>query len=162
MFPRLKKFGPFHTLLKSSPLVRFSSLSGWVSVLWACAGMVLFGVAGCSSGEKDALTREQMWEWVGQNVPVGMPLDAAALVMSKAGFECTRLVKASAKIIDIHKNPTVGTFDLLKCDREDGQPPIKRHWEVSLVHEGGKVKSIGVRFRDVYPDNHGAAASPSP
>jgi hypothetical protein len=103
-----------------------------------------------------------MWEWIGQHVPVGMPLDAATAVMVKAGFECTPLVKTSVKIIDIHKNPMVGTFDLLKCVREDGEPPIKRHWEISLVHEAGKVKSIGVRYRDVYPGNHGAQEAHSP
>jgi hypothetical protein len=98
-----------------------------------------------------------MWEWLGHHVQVGMPLDAASAVMGKAGFECTALLKDSAKIIDINKTPTVGTFDLLKCEREDGEPPVKRHWEICLVHEGGKVKAIGVRYRDVYPTSKGAA-----
>ena len=140
-------------------LLRFNR-RGWA--LWVCALAVVFALAGCSSGDKDVLTREQMWEWIGHHVQVGMPLDAASAVMGKAGFECTTLLKASAKIIDINKTPTVGTFDLLKCEREDGEPPIKRHWEISLVHEGGKVKAIGVRYRDVYPTTKRAAETSAP
>ncbi len=130
--------------------------------MWVSSWMVFSLLTGCSSGEKEALTREQMWEWIGQHVREGMPVDAATAVMVKAGFECTPLLKTSAKIIDIHKNPTVGIFDLLKCEREDGEPPIKRHWEVSLVHEAGKVKSIGVRYRDVYPGSHRGEGNPAP
>lgn len=103
-----------------------------------------------------------MREWIGHHVQVGMSLDAACAAMGKAGFECTKLWKASAKIIDINKTPTVGTFDLLKCEREDGEPPIKRHWEISLVLEGCKVKAIGVRYRDVYPTSKGAAETAAP
>ena len=102
------------------------------------------------------MTREQMWEWVGHHVHVGMPLDAASAVMAKEGFECKALVKTSAKIIDINKTATVGIFDLLRCEREDGDPPIKRHWEISLVHDGSTLKAIGVRYRDVYPTTKNA------
>lgn len=154
--------GPPHAVLQNIPLpsLRRLSLGEWAS--WVCALAMVFVLSGCSSGDKDVLTREQMWEWIGHHVQVGMPLDAASAVMRKGGFECTALASASAKIIDINKTPTVGTFDLLKCEREDGEPPIKRHWEVSLVHEAGKVKAIGVRYRDVYPTTKGASETPAP
>ena len=160
--PRMILSGPPYSASQMIPLTHPPRLNlrGWAS--WVCVLALVFGIPGCSPGEKDVLTREQMWEWIGRHVQVGMPLDAASTVMGKAGFECTALSKTTAKIIDIHKTPTVGTFDLLKCEREDGEPPIKRHWEISLVHEGGKVKAIGVRHRDVYPTHQGASETSAP
>lgn len=162
MLPRMNLFAPLHLSLQKFSLANLSRFGLRGRAFWVCALTVVFGFPGCSPGEKDVLTREQMWEWIGHHVQVGMPLDAASAVMGKAGFECTPLLKSSAKIIDIDKTATVGTFDLLKCEREDGEPPIKRHWEISLVHEGGKVKAIGLRQRDVYPTTKGASETTAP
>ena len=162
LLPRMNLSGPPQATLQNVSLPPLRRLSLRECASWVCAVAVVFALSGCSSGDKDVLTREQMWEWIGHQVQLGMPLDAASAVMRKAGFECTPLAKASAKIIDINKTPTVGTFDLVKCEREDGEPPIKRHWEVSLVHEAGKVKAIGVRHRDVYPTTKGASEPPAP
>ncbi len=103
-----------------------------------------------------------MWEWIGHHVQVGMPLEAASAVMVKDGFECKAFLKAPAKVIDINKKVSAGTFDFLKCVREDGSPPIKRRWEILLVHDGSKVKAIGVRAGDVYPDTKGGSENPEP
>ena len=127
---------------------------------WVFAVSVDF--AGCSHEGKDVLTREQMWEWIGHHVQVGMPLEAASAVMAKDGFECKAFLKASAKVIDINKKVTAGTFDFLKCVREDGSPPIKRRWEIILVHDGSKIKEIGVRSGDVYPETKGGTEKPEP
>ncbi len=112
---------------------------------------ILLLVLGCQ-GEKDSLlTREQMWEWLGLRVHTGMPIDAASAALEKAGFACSSFSKTSTKIVDINKATITEVFDFVKCEREDGAPPIKRHWEVTLVHEGALVKMIGLRHRDVYP-----------
>lgn len=121
---------------------------------------ICLNLGGCSKEEPGLLTREQMWVWVGQHVQVGMPLEAASETLQKAGFECQRFKKTAAKIIDINKTATEGTYDFLRGDREDGSPPIKRHWEITLVHEGAKVSAIGLRYRDVYPNGKGNAEPP--
>ena len=102
-----------------------------------------------------------MWEWIGHNVQVGMPLEAASAVMSKNGFECAAVSKVSTKIVDRNKKVTVGTFDFLRCVREDGAPPIKRRWEITLVHDRSEIKAIGVRSGDVYPESKSAAEKPA-
>lgn len=91
---------------------------------------------------------------------VGMPLEAASEALQKAGFVCQRFTKTAAKIIDIHKAATEGTFDFVRGEREDGLPPIKRHWEITLVHDGSKIGAIGVRYRDVYPGRNGGTEKP--
>ena len=119
---------------------------GYLSVL-----MASFFFSGCSEETSSVLGREQMWEWVGHRVHVGMPLDEASALLEKEGFSCTSHSKTATKIVDINKTATEGVFDFVKCEREDGSPPIKRHWEITLVREGKSVKLIGVRYRDVYP-----------
>ncbi len=106
------------------------------------------------------LGREQMWEWVGHHIQVGMPIDAASAVMQKEGFTCTPFLKTSTKIVDVNKTATTGVFDFVKCERGDGSPPIKRFWEITLVHEGPVVKTIGLRYRDEYPPGKGAGEKP--
>jgi hypothetical protein len=120
--------------------VRFAPLL--VALLW---------VPGCGEEKGSLLTREQMWDWLGQQVYTGMPIEAASAAMEKAGFACSSFAKTSTKIVDIHKAATTDVFDFVKCEREDGDPPIKRHWEITLVHEGALVKMIGLRQRDIYP-----------
>jgi hypothetical protein len=110
---------------------------------------------GCSEEKNSPFSREQMWEWLAQqHVQEGMPVDAASAVMEKAGFVCSSHSKTSTKIVDVHKTSTNGVFDFVLCEREDGSPPIKRHWEITFVREGSLVKAIGVRYRDVYPRPH--------
>jgi hypothetical protein len=112
---------------------------------------------GCSEEKNSLFSREQMWEWLGQHhVQVGVPVDSASAVMEKAGFVCSSHSKTSTKILDINKTSATGVFDFVLCEREDGSPPIKRHWEITLVREGALVQAIGVRYRDVYPRSHDA------
>ena len=127
----------------------------------SCFLVFSVAVSGCSHDEDEVLSREQMWNWIGHHVQLGMPLEAASSVMAKAGFECKAFLNTSVKVIDINKKVTAGTFDFLKCVREDGSPPIKRRWEITLVHEGSKIKAIGVRSGDVYPDSKSAPETPA-
>jgi hypothetical protein len=106
---------------------------------------------GCSEKKVAVLSREQMWEWIGHHVQVGMPIETASAAIEKGGFVCSSHSKTSTKIVDANKTATTGVFDFVKCEREDGSPPIKRIWEVTLVREGSLVKAIGLRFRDDYP-----------
>ncbi len=108
-------------------------------------------LGGCFKMEQEVLSREQMWSWLGERVQLGMPLAAASEVMQKAGFTCQRFTKTPVKIVDINKHVTKPTCDFLKCEREDGSPPVRRLWEVTFVHDGSKINEIGVRYADVYP-----------
>jgi hypothetical protein len=112
---------------------------------------ILLWASGCEDQKDGLLTREQMWEWMGHHVHAGMPIDAASAAMEKAGFTCSSFSKTSTKIVDINKVATTDVFDFVKCERDDGAPPVKRHWEITLVHDGSLVKTIGLRQRDVYP-----------
>jgi hypothetical protein len=87
---------------------------------WACMLAVCLNLGGCSKEEPGLLTREQMWVWVGQHVQVGMPLEAASETLQNAGFECQRFKKTAAKIIDINKTATEGTYDFLRGEAPSG------------------------------------------
>lgn len=140
---------PLQIPVKDSPQSICSLRHLFLPLAALLGGLLL--VAGCEDEKGSLLTREQMWEWVGHHVHPGMPIEVASAAMEKAGFVCSSFSKTSTKIVDINKAATTDVFDFVKCEREDGDPPIKRHWELTLVHEGALVKLIGLRQRDVYP-----------
>ncbi len=76
-------------------------------------------------------------------VPVGTPVATAKTFMAAEGFSIEEKVKAKWK--------GKGPVDYLLCIRDDGQPPIKRHWEVALMHDGKAITSIDVRTALLYP-----------
>jgi hypothetical protein len=119
--------------------------------VWVSLCGVLLALSGCSD-EEETVTHEQMWKWVERHVPVGTPLEAAVEAMYKGGFTCERLVHTDAKIVDINKKAHVSKgVDFVKCAKDDGAPPIIRHWEISLVHAGAHITEVGVRHYDKYP-----------
>jgi hypothetical protein len=81
-----------------------------------------------------------------------MPIDSATAVLERAGFVCESVSKKPVKVVDAKGKVTQGVFDFVKCEREDGSPPVKRRWEVTLVRENGLLVLIGLRSAIVYPE----------
>lgn len=76
-------------------------------------------------------------------LPAGIHLDAARTYMSSQGFTVEE--KKSAMFTG------KGPFDFLLCIRLDGDPPIKRRWEVAVVHDSKGVSFLLCRTALVYP-----------
>lgn len=76
-------------------------------------------------------------------LPVGTPIASAKEFMAKEGFELEEMKKAKWK--------GKGPFEYVLCKRDDGIPPIKRRWEVALMHDGKNLTMIDVRTALLYP-----------
>lgn len=84
-----------------------------------------------------------MGQKLNASVPKGTPIDAARDFMLKEGFSCDARLDAKWKNKQ-HVN-------YLHCKREDGSPPIKRLWEVAVIHDGTSVLVVDVRAALIYP-----------
>ncbi len=88
-------------------------------------------------------TSKEMIAVLTPKIPVGTSLTAAKAYMTEQGFTIEEMKKARWK-----KTPDL---NFLLCKRLDGQPPIKRQWEVALMNDGKAVTSLDVRTALVYP-----------
>ena len=77
------------------------------------------------------------------SLPKGTPVQTAKDFMLKEGFSCDLRLDAKWK-----NKPHI---NYLQCKREDGVPPIKRLWEVAVIHDGTSVIVVDVRAALVYP-----------
>ena len=77
------------------------------------------------------------------SLPKGTAIQAAKEFMLKEGFSCDARVDAKWK-----NKPHI---NYLHCKREDGTPPIKRLWEVAVIHDGATVIVVDVRAALMYP-----------
>ena len=108
-------------------------------------GTVAFAGFGCGPSHPTAevTNSKEMAQALSASITKGIPLAAAQAFMEKEGFECTPMTKAKWK--------GKGEFNYLLCKREDGSPPIKRLWEVAVMHEGGVVSGLDARTALMYP-----------
>lgn len=118
---------------------------------YLCAIAVLILVSGCSDEGAKVVTKGEMWEWIGHHLHQGMSIDSAVAVLEKAGFVCQPARKEPTRIFNVRNERTDGVFDFVKCERQDGSPPVLRLWEVTLMRENGLLSLIGLRKADVYP-----------
>ena len=77
------------------------------------------------------------------SLPKGTPIQTAKEFMLKESFSCEPRLAAKWK-----NKPNI---NYLHCKREDGTPPIKRLWEVAVIHDGTSVIVVDVRAALVYP-----------
>ena len=77
------------------------------------------------------------------SLPKGTPVQTAKEFMLREGFSCDARLDAKWK-----NKPHI---NYLQCKREDGTPPIKRLWEVAVIHDGTSVIVVDVRAALVYP-----------
>ena len=84
-----------------------------------------------------------MGEKLNLSLPKGTAVRTAEEFMLKEGFSCDHRVDAKWK-----NKPHM---NYLQCKREDGTPPIKRLWEVAVIHDGATVIVVDVRAALVYP-----------
>jgi hypothetical protein len=122
-----------------------SSLSSSLSVV-TCS-LVLSGLTGCDQTPatvgKELNKSSEMIEALNPKLPVGMALDAARAYMTAQGFSIEEKKKSSFK--------GKGPFDFLLCIRTDGEPPIKRRWEVAVIYDAKGVTELMCRTATVYP-----------
>ena len=85
----------------------------------------------------------EMLKLLEPKLPAGMPLEAARTYMISQGFN----VEEKKHEMFTGKGP----FDFLVCIRLDGDPPIKRRWEVAVIHDSKGVSSLLCRTALVYP-----------
>ena len=102
-------------------------------------------LSGCDpkSATAELNTGKEMIAALTPKIPVGTTLEAAKAFMTEQGFTIEEMKKARWK-----KTPNL---NFLLCKRLDGQPPIKRQWEVALIHNDKTLTSIDVRTALVYP-----------
>ena len=108
-------------------------------------GAAMVALAACSPEHptSEVLSSKDMATALAGSIPKGTPLATAREFMVKEGFECENVVKGK------WKKQTGLTFVL--CKRVDGTPPVKRIWEVALMHDGSKVTGLDLRSALVYP-----------
>ena len=105
---------------------------------------LLFGCDGPSADVGKELTKSsEMLKLLEPKLPAGMPLDAARTYMISHGFT------VSEKKSEMFAGK--GPFDFLFCIRSDGDPPIKRRWEVAVIHDSKGVSALLCRTALVYP-----------
>jgi hypothetical protein len=117
-----------------------------ISVLRLCVlGGMMVALIACSPEHptSEVLSSKDMATALAGTIPKGTPLTTAREFMVKEGFECENVVKGK------WKKQTGVTFVL--CKRVDGTPPVKRIWEVALMHDGSKVTGLDLRSALVYP-----------
>jgi hypothetical protein len=85
----------------------------------------------------------EMGTMLNTSLPKGTPIPAAKEFMLKEGFSCDPRLDAKWK--------NKSHVNYLHCKREDGTPPIKRLWEVAVIHDGATVLGVDVRAALVYP-----------
>ena len=85
----------------------------------------------------------EMGTQLNNSLPKGTPIQTAKEFMLKEGFSCDPRLDAKWK-----NKPHI---NYLQCKREDGTPPIKRLWEVAVIHDGAAVLVVDVRAALVYP-----------
>ena len=85
----------------------------------------------------------EMGERLNKSLPKGTALQTAKEFMLKEGFSCESRVDAKWK--------SKHHLNFLECKREDGTPPIKRLWDVAVIHDGATVILVDVRAALVYP-----------
>jgi hypothetical protein len=76
-------------------------------------------------------------------LPAGLPLQEAQHYMISQGFQIADKKDSMFK--------GKGPFNFLLCTREDGDPPIRRHWEVAIIYDSQHVSSVLCRTAIVYP-----------
>lgn len=105
---------------------------------------LLFGCDHPSANVGQELTKcSEMLKILEPKLPTGMPLDAARPYMISQGFS---VEEKKHKIF-----AGEGPFDFLLCIRLDGDPPIKRRWEVAVIHDSKGVSALLCRTALVYP-----------
>jgi hypothetical protein len=114
------------------PVLRVVALLGW------------FFTAGCKEDTTaDIGSPAEMGAKLNASLPKGTPIQTAKEYMLKEGFSCDPRLDAKWK-----NKPHV---NYLQCKREDGSPPIKRLWEVAVIHDGTSVLVVDLRSALVYP-----------
>jgi hypothetical protein len=112
-------------------------------LLLLLAGLVC--LTGCEpkSPTAELNTSKEMLAVLSPKLPVGTPIGSAREFMAKEGFELEEMKKAKWK--------GKGPFEYVLCKRDDGVPPIKRRWEVAVMHDGKNVTMLDVRTALLYP-----------
>ena len=109
--------------------------------------LLLFALTGCdqtpASVGKELSKSSEMLEALKPKVPAGMPLETARNYMLSQGFKIEEKKAAKFK--------GKGPFDFLFCTRDDGDPPIKRRWEVAVIYNAKGVASLDCRTALLYP-----------
>lgn len=91
----------------------------------------------------DISSPSEMTETLKKKIHPGMTLESAKAYLEAEKFSCEMLEKAKWKK---EKGLTY-----LHGSRLDGQPPIKRQWEVAVMHDGKMVTKVDLRYALVYP-----------
>jgi len=101
--------------------------------------------AGCEDKNPTAKigSPAEMGTQLNASLPKGTPIQSAKDFILKEGFSCEPRLDAKWK-----NKPHI---NYLHCKREDGMPPIKRLWEVAVIHDGTSVIVVDVRAALVYP-----------
>jgi len=127
-----------NTLTRSLRAVR-------ASLLYAFLAAGLMVLSGCKEegATEDVQSPSEMTEILKKKIHLGMPLESAKAYLVAEKFDCEMLEKAKWKK---EKGLTY-----LHGSRLDGLPPIKRQWEVAVMHDGKVVTKVDLRSALVYP-----------
>jgi hypothetical protein len=112
---------------------------------FAFLALVLMVVCGCRKEDatEDIQSPAEMGEILKKKIHLGMPLETAKAYLVSEKFDCEMLEKAKWK--------KEKGLNYLHGSRLDGVPPIKRQWEVAVMHDGKVVTKVDLRSALVYP-----------
>jgi hypothetical protein len=115
------------------------------SLFCAFLAAALTLLSGCKEegATDDVQSPSEMAEILKKKIHLGMPLESAKAYLVAEKFDCEMLEKAKWKK---EKGLTY-----LHGSRLDGLPPIKRQWEVAVMHDGKVVTKVDLRSALVYP-----------
>lgn len=102
-------------------------------------------LSGCKEegATEDVQSPSEMSEILKKKIHPGMPLESAKAYLEAEKFSCEMLEKAKWK--------KEKGLNYLHASRLDGVPPIKRQWEVAVMHDGKTVTKMELRSALVYP-----------
>jgi hypothetical protein len=102
-----------------------------------CLALLLASAFGCTNSRTVTNGIEEpsrMVEVILTKLPVGTPIEDAQVFMEREGFKCSSSTNAAF-------GDRTG-LDYVTCDRLEGSEPVRRRWQVAVVHQSGKVVEV--------------------